>query len=228
MKLTDRQIRQLYSGLVSDYQKCLAMQDPPMTMQQIYNILYHGVYSAVNAPGHPFNALTEIEKRKVFNVLNTFFAATWQYRVQVQPRVNQHYHVSPPPPYEFPQAHLIIIHERQRRLYCCSDDFLFNVVLWNMILSPYPTHINHSSSRTHLHPSQKKSSTTEALTLIIFIVLAAVVLALALVAFYYLLSRYSQNVERLLFNEGWLQASVSILTSAACGVGVGIVIVQPP
>jgi len=221
-QLTDRQIRQLYSGLVCDYQKCLVVQNPPMTLQQIYNILYYGVYHAVNAPDHPFNALPDTEKNKVYLVLNTFFAATWQFRKQVQPRVCQYYYAGPPPPYEFPRTHLIIIQERQRRPYCCHDDFLFNVMLWSMIINYRPMYVGHSSSRTHHHPSQNKSSASDALVILIFVVLAAVVLALTFIAFYYLLSMFSNNLERLLFNEGWVQSCLSLLSITACGAGIGI------
>ncbi len=218
--LTDRQLTQLYYELARDFQMYLTLQNPPMTMQQIYNALYYGMYNSVNENGSFLRELPMSEQLKAYGVLNTFFSATWQYRDARQPIVLV-YFVAPEPKPQ-PKEHLIII---QKQRYCCHDNLFFNLWLWSALTSNNRSYYNLPQTHrhnVHQHPIDKKKSSGEVIALLILAALAAITLALSFIALYYLLSESVSNIERFLFNEGWLQASISFFSMVASGVAFGM------
>src|SRR5436305_6076340 len=76
-KLTDRQIAELYLNLVKHYQACVKDK---MSPSAIYNALNDGIDFILNNPNNSLHDLDIKEHQKVYNILNTFFYATPQYR----------------------------------------------------------------------------------------------------------------------------------------------------
>lgn len=217
--MSDRQQAQLYFGLVRDYSKYTAFQNPPMTMRQIYDALYYGVYHSVNSPDSGLYHLHPSEKLKAFTILNAFFSSTWQYRDQDHSSPIMLYSYTRAPDLQsFPEQHLLVI---QNQRYCCHDDLMFKLWIWSSLAQSrrplYPAGARGRSETRHGHPTQKKSKSGESIALLVLVVLAAFTLALSFIALYCLLSESVHNIERMIFSEGCLQAILSFFSMAAAG-----------
>ena len=219
-KMTDRQQAQLYFGLERDYRKYAALQNPPMTMQQIYDALYYGVYQSVNGTGSDLRTLHPDEQLKAYTILNTFFSATWQYRDNDQ--LVMSYMYKAPEIQLLPREHILII---QHQRYCCHDDYMFRMWLWSTLIHnsrPYGGSSYGHRHNTHHHPHANKKKSSESIALLILVALAAVTLALSFIAFYYLLRESVNSIERIVFKEGCWQSMVSLFSIAASGAASGI------
>ncbi|ASQ46812.1 hypothetical protein [Legionella clemsonensis] len=197
-KFTDNLLATLYLKISSRYRELSEDKLHPNT-QEIYWSMVHELNYELNSPVSRLHELAEEEKFKVFAVLNTFFTSLNSYPSQVP----FNYVFAPQP---------IIIHESRwhhHSCYCPHNDVLFT---WLMLDSISHRHGRWSGvSNHHRHSSKKK----EDLVLILLVVAMVIAVAAAFVAAYYLLRELLDNLERISFNEGWLQAVVNL--SSAIG-----------
>jgi len=224
--LTDARLKQLYYEIADDYSYLCDIKEPyKLNQAQIAEELNRRLYNSLVNPGCPLYNLLDEEKNKAFTVLNTYLRAC-QYNATIHVQNNQlitNFSFQNPPPTTPPTY--VIIDARPRRSYCASNDFLLTWMLFNNLGRSYhprhPTSIYWPSSQnTHSHPSKKEDKDAQAaqfwaLLIVIGIVISAI--ASAFIALYYLLNEIKSNIDRFIYNEGWMQALVSLSSIAASG-----------
>jgi hypothetical protein len=218
-ELTDRQLAELYSGLAHHYQDC---KKKNMSAPEIYSQLTNGVYYTLYTEGvSPLFELSQIEKQKVFNVLNTFFYATPEYRGVPKKFQNQHFFNNGTVAPSVVHYHHHHYHQGYKSYYGRNDSFLMDWLIINQLTQrPYyggyhgPSHggcWGGGSSHGHTSNNQKDN---EALAFLLLLLLAAAVACCAFIAAYYMFSESLDVLERLICNEGMLQAFMTALTMA--------------
>lgn len=208
--LTDRQIAELYFGLARHYKDCV---DKKMDSPEIYNALANGIYYTLNYSDSPLRQLNVYEHRKIYTVLNTFFHATPQYRNVPTAYQGRNFFNDGT---KEPKA-IIHNHNYYTTYYRHNNDFLFNWLLLSQ-LTPRPYYGSYSGSypdHQHGHPTSKNNKKeNESLAFLVLLLLSAAVAACALIALYYLLSETFDSFERFFCNEGWMQATMNLLSMA--------------
>ena len=204
-RMSDAQLRHLYFSIANHYKDCKERKPKP-TPLDMYNELYNGVYASVEQVYMgSFSSLSREEKNKAYTILNTFFYACPEGRAHT---INFAYGLPP---------QISITVNQTCRQYYHHDNFFINWMLLRSLDRPSPSSYNPDDKR-HDHPSKKKDNKGEAVALIVLIALALAACAASFIALYYLLSEAVNSVERFSYNEGWLQASLSLLGMAAGGV----------
>jgi hypothetical protein len=215
--LTDRQLAELYFGLARHYKEC---KERNLPAPAIYNELVNGVYYTLNHPQStsPLKNLPETEKSKVFNVLNSFFYSTPEYR-QV-PRQYQGRNFFN----DGLRIPVILIREDRytANYYRRDDDFLFRWMLINELTNrPYYRRHGYNDSScwgggggTHSHSKEDNKKNGDAMAYLLLLLIAAAVAACAFVAAYYLFSKTFDGLERIFCSEGAFQGLMSLLSMA--------------
>lgn len=220
-KLSDRQIAEIYFGLASHYQDCI-IRSCTYTYEEIYNKLYEGIYCSLNNPFGPLYALSDEEKSTVYAVFNAFFTATPAFKASPPAYQNQHFQ----DPSQLPNSpiNLTAYNEFNHGRYYLTQ-FRWTTIEQACYLryNPYPTstHYNISTSNHHNHPSrheENKSNQGDPHAYMLVLMIGAVVLGCALVSVYYLLSQTVNSLERIYYNEGYLQALTTLMVVAVAPV----------
>lgn len=204
-KLTDNQLAQLYLGLSKDFKELHAKG---YDVNTIYNHLYSRLQYTFTDRHSAFYGFDLENQQAAFGVLNTFFSACPTYRKLPDLEKKDF----------FQKPVQIIVIQNYEHHYCSGPDPFFN---W-LMLSSFMAHSHHGGgvyggSHHHGHGS---NSNSEGLAYLVLIVLALLAAVATLIALYYLFSQFLNSMERFVYNEGWLQATItvaSMLGGAAAG-----------
>ncbi|KTC77024.1 hypothetical protein [Legionella brunensis] len=207
-KFTDNQLANLYLKLGSRYKDLSEQTYPSLTQQQIYQQLLNEIYYELNSPLSNLYGLDYSEQYKVFTVLNTFFNSRPPFAA-LQPEVRPHFVFI---------VQNIDVHDRRwhgHRCYSSTNDVLFTWLLLDS-LSHHRHHHHYNSgcfgsSNHHSHSSKDD----QAKLFLLLVLLAALAVGIAFIAAYYLLRAGADSIERLIHDEGSLQAIISL--SSAMG-----------
>ena len=223
-KLTDRQITELYFSISQHYKDC-SERVPAMEPGEIYNeiatALHWQINGGLNLQYRDFDAG---EKAKMYNVLDTFFHASAQYR-RVQRAEQQQAFFDLAARAAQPQPiHIHHHHHASDRYYSRSDNFLLNWMLLRELNRPYyvggypPAAPAASQNVDHGYRKDDSNKSAELWAMLLLVALAAIAAVLTVIAMYYLLNNTLSGLERFWHNEGWMQASLSLMGMAASTV----------
>ncbi|MDX1836434.1 hypothetical protein DIZ81_01575 [Legionella taurinensis] len=224
---SDNMLSQMYLGLAADYKK-LFEQSPALAPEQIYWTLYFKVYGELANDGSAFYGLDVEGQGKAWAVFNAFIASTPLYSnnfAQLQ---------------QFQREENIKnkLKKRQQLIFIntdpyCRHDALFDWAMLNLYFSSLHAHHHHGGwwgSHHHGHGSND-SINGEGLAFLILLVLVLIAAVLACIALYYMLSQTLNSLERFVWNEGWLQAFITLSSMAAfttAGALLGTMVVASP
>ncbi|RAP35469.1 hypothetical protein B1207_12285 [Legionella quinlivanii] len=223
---TNNDMAKLYLNLSGDYEQLKNHSYPRLNQQQIFSELARRVYQAVNAPNSPWYTLPPEEKNKVFRVLYSFCNSLPQF-AKLDDEYRRHYFNYATYPV-FLQINVYDRHHNYDCYYARHNDFLFTWLMWDAMLNHHNHHGGVDGCCGHNHDHENNG---EAWAMLLLILLAVIAAVLTFIALYYLLQKICSNVERLLFNEGWLQATISLasmLAGAAVGAIVGTFLLSTP
>lgn len=196
-KLTDKQLSDLYAGLMKSYK-----DNPRLPVRLLWERVGCDLDAKMSMNGE-YSQLLPVEKEKVFNVLATFMMATPKWRgvpemerLPVQPDRFR----APINPQRFAQQPIVIV---QPVYYTRSnfDDYLF----WYWLRS--------SDSLNNSHTHYKNKTGEEIVNTVAFLIAATVFLVALYYATFYLLNVILDSIERFSNNEGFLYASISIVSA---------------
>jgi hypothetical protein len=222
-KLTDNLMAQLYLGFANDY---IYLKQQDRTADEIYRNLYFRLHSSFNANLSALCDLEPPEKQRALDALNTFMASCPQYRaLPTHDKVDF-----------FPRAikpvQLNVINNSTH--YCSSSDTIFTWMMLTSIMSN-SNHAHHhhsggccSSSNEHREGS---SNAAQVLALLLLLFLGLLSFVITLLSTYYIISQCLNSMERFLYNEGWLKATMtlgSIIAGGALGAFFGTFIASVP
>ncbi|QRN04479.1 hypothetical protein GH742_11655 [Legionella sp. MW5194] len=225
---SDNMLSQLYLGLAADY-KTLCEKSPKLAPDQIYWTLYFKVYGELANEGSAFFGLNYEEQGKAWAVFNAFIASTPLYRnnfAQLQEFQRQENIKN-----KLKKKHDFILVVNPDP-YCRHDAF-FDWAMLNLYFSSLHAHHHHGGwwgSHHHGHGSSD-SINGEGLAFLILLVVVLIAAVLACIALYYMLSQTLNSLERFVWNEGWLQAFITLSSMAAfttAGALLGTMVVASP
>jgi|GEM_PF-2406219 len=228
-RLSDKQLATLYYDLANHIEDC-KQRNPRPSPIEIYDELWNEVTYTLygQASQSTLKNLDESEKRKAYTVLNTIFYASPLYPERRIPGT------TPPPAYNrYPDLNQPVIinvnHHYHGPRYCQNNDLMFTwLMLRSMNHTPvthstyaYSTNFNrpnqhgHAAYNQHGHANQNKKKTDgSVLAAVVLLCLVIAAAAAAFIAAYYLIREALNSGERFFYNEGWLQASVSLMSMA--------------
>ena len=222
-KLTDRQITELYFAISNHYKDC-SERAPAMDPAEIYNEISTALYWQINSGLNPqYRDLDADEKTKMYTVLDTFFHASAQYRrVQREEQQRAFFNLSARAAQPQP-IHIHHHYPESDRYYSRSDNFLLNWMLLRELNRPYYPGGNlpvpaASQNVDHGHRKDDSNKNAEFWAMLLLIILATIAAVLTVIAMYYLLNNTLSGLERFWYNEGWMQASLSLMGMAASTV----------
>jgi hypothetical protein len=207
---TDKQLSDLYGGLKKQYD-LIIKNNPAISYPELFDKLTFPLVAEINSTNGKYGALDPSEQAKVYSVRDAFLSATPEFRNEKKPmparatnwfnweNFRSTYPLSPRPTIQI----VNVYHTHDRASW--FNDF----ALRYMIMSSF------SNNNT----KNKKQSEDCLKAIAILIAVVAVVLSLYYASMY-LMNVVLDSVDRIAHNEGWFQASVSIL-SAAIGAIVG-------
>lgn len=229
-KLTDRQFSELYLGLANHYADCVEQK---MTTPVMYNELFAAIHYTLNdsQSTSPLKNLNDEEKAKIYNILNTFFHATPEYRnVPEMNKGKKFFNDGTLPP------KIIIIQNSPRvrncRYYRSSSDRFIDWLILNDIMNHshqrgyYRAHYGNThshGSRGGVHHGHNGSSSSKGdnniAEKLMVIILGTAILLGTFVALTYVVTQTNDWIERCVWNEGWMQATIALLgMSVATGI----------
>lgn len=217
-KFTDNNLKLYYGNLLSHYQEIIGRAPLPDS-NQIYNELFIATQYVLEHPQGSLYHLDRIEKNKVYDVFNILFRALPLYG-QMSTQDKEQFKPS------LPQYRSEIYVIGNYRHYDCNNSILYNWLLLNSLTqrccqSGSNVIIVPSSDRAgaiHSHNSEKsRKDIGQLIALLVIIALAAAAAALTFIAFYYMLNQFLNGVERLWYNEGWLNATMLLASSVVFG-----------
>ena len=206
-KLTDKQLADLYASLTASYKN-----NPELSANDLWEQMGCDLDAKMALNGE-YSQLLPAEKVKVFDVLSTFMMATPKWRGvperERRPIAPEVFRAVNEERYTHDRPTIVIV---QPVYYTRSsfDDYLF----WYWLFS----------ANSYNQPQKKSKTGEEVLTDIAIIIAAAVFLVALYYATFYLMNIILDSVERFANNEGWLYASISIL-SALVGALAGAALV---
>lgn len=225
-KFTDNQLAKFFLQLTNDY-NVLASQRVPyqFTPEQIRDELRNRVLFALNSPTSNLywqrlardEPSARIEADKVMHALNTFLSTRPAFARVEDP---QAFYAYPPQIVEIninidqyePYRH------HHYHCYCASNDFLFNWFLYRSIMRPQVIVVGNSSGRDHGHSNKdEKKNNGDLIAFLFFAALAALLVVLALAALYYMIGQALNSLDRIRYNEGWLQGMTTMAGTLAAG-----------
>lgn len=216
-KFTDRKLAELYLSLCKHYNDCVSRTSPKMTDGEIYSELLAGVYQSLNGNDSIFSGMDPLEYEKVYKVLNTFFQA---YKPNTPVQIFQPSKANQGIPTR--QVHVTQTYTH----YCRNNDFLFTWILLDSLNRPY--HCG-GGGNLHRHHDNGGSSLFEGsdgkdILIILGIILALIALVIMYYCLKYLAIEFLNSMERFVYNEGVMQASISILSMIAFGAVAGFIV----
>lgn len=213
-KFTDNLLARLHLGLEDDINK---LQQEGKNPQEIYAYLLSRVNASLTQPDSVFFGFDADEQKNVYEVLNTVFLAHPYSRrvnkverekllvfklVTDDSRLNYHYHP---------------------HCYCPTNDALFTWIMLSSLTNHSHYYGHGGSFNHHGHSSATNSDDCgKLIALLLCIALAAFAVVLTTIALYYLLNQTLNNLERFCYNEGWLQATVTLASTIASGCAAGM------
>jgi hypothetical protein len=229
MKFTDRDLYNLFVGLSIHYKECNE-RVPNMSSTDIACELTKGVKVSLESR-HGENSLRELpesEKLKVYKVLDTFINASPLFRAEPRQRAefNQFLHAA--------NTSVVINNYYGRRHFCDNNSFLTGYIYasafnrMNNSSHPWDCFNNNSNHHSHDNNDDKQGASILALALLVLVIIAAIS---ACIAIYYLVCELVNNIERLWYNEGWLKASITLMsmtvTAALTSILAAAIIASP-
>ncbi|HHF7346269.1 TPA: hypothetical protein ACPSKB_002704 [Legionella feeleii] len=222
-KFTDNQLAKFFLQLTNDYNELAGRRDPQLSMEQIRDELRRRVLFALNNPVSKLYWLSladnqedcQREADKVMHALNTFLSTRPAFARVEEP---QAFFAHP----QFVQINIEIDeyneYRHRRHCYCASNDVLFNWFLWRSIMTPQVVVIDHSPSHSHGRSNKdEKKNNGDVIAFLFLAALAALLLVLATLALYYMLGQALNSLDRIRYNEGWLQGMTTMAGMIAAG-----------
>ena len=208
-KLTDQQVYQLYVGLGVHYKECTDKK-PKMTASAITTELLAGIRASLGAR-YGVNSLQQLppeEQMKVYQVLDTFIKASPLFREE--PRLWDAFYS------ELGMGNLTItINNYSGRHHCCNNNSFFTGYWLGSMNRPWWGPGWSFGGHSHGHSSSDKDGSIWAMLALLAVMAAAV--AATFVAMYFLLRDTADSVGRFWYNEGWMQATVTLVGMAISG-----------
>lgn len=203
MKFTDSQLASLYIKISHEYKK---LKSEGSTDLEIYKKITNSLSYEFTQAGSNFSNLENQEKAIPFIVVNTFFSA-----LTSESRPNYIF---------YPQPNVNLIYTYNHKFYSPTNDVLFTWLLLDSLHhhSFHYHHHHHQSDNSHGHSSKKN----EQQVYLLLVLLAAITAGTALIATYYILREMLNSAERIMYNEGTLQAVLSISSIVASGFASAI------
>jgi hypothetical protein len=201
-QFTDNKLAQLWVHLNLDYTSLVSTN---LQAHEIYQELLNRVRYNLDNPSSTLYGLTIEEQFKVLTALNTFFQACPEY-TRIDHSQKQPFFI-----FHFTQLPECSLSDYNRYQYCSTTDAYFT---WMML-----DRLRHDSysEDTWNKSSYNKDKKGEAWAIFVVVILGALALGAALVALAYLFLDFFDNMERFWHNEGWMQAAISMLATAASG-----------
>lgn len=227
-KFSDNMLSQLYLGLAADY-KALSKKSPALTPEQIYWTLYFKVYGELANSNSAFHELDYEGQGKTWAVFNAFIASTPLYKNNFAQLQQFRREEAIKDKLKKKQSVIFIIDSEPY----CRHNVFFDWAMLNLYFSSLHAHHHHGGwwgSHHHGH-SSSDSINGEGLAFLILVALVLIAAVLACLALYYMLSQTLNSLERFVWNEGWLQAFITLSSMAACtaaGAVLGTLVVASP
>ncbi|WED42329.1 hypothetical protein [Legionella cardiaca] len=212
-RFTDNHLANLYLKLSSKYKALSKQTNPKLDRLQIYQRLLDDIRFELTSPQSHLHQLDPTEHYKVYTVLNTFFSATESTQ---QPSDTRPHYVFTHQP--------VNIHDpcwHEHRCFIPTNDFLFTWLLLDSLSNRGSYHSSGCFGGDSHHEHSSKDS--EAKIFLLLLLFAALTAGMAFIAAYYLIRESIDSIERLWFNEGSLQAIVSLSSAIASTVVTGVV-----
>ena len=212
-KMTDRQLVKVYFSLANHYKECLS-RSPEISVEELYTELFYGVYASLHEDNGQLVGLSDAEQQKVYRVLNTFFDASPKGRQNGSHATTQLYESM------FQRTPPALTQASTSDRY----DFLDHYSTWQLLstLRPqinyyqYPDATGSRAEHGHFNYAMNQrggESSVSAMLLVLAISVASI--ACNVWAAYYLLNETLQASERLVYGEGRMQASLTLLSMAS-------------
>lgn len=214
--LTDERIRDLYLGLANHYQDC--RENKKLDLHDTYNQLYYHLYHSLNDAGASLSYLLPEEKMKAYTVLNTFFYASPQFKTLPSPVSGTFFMYG-----EALQSTVVII-DPAPKYHCQHNDFFLNMILLNSLHRSSYSYFayRHRGSNIHTHDQSAQDKKNQAMAGLLLVAVVAAIAASAFIALFYLVRQMLNSAERFYYNEGWMQASLTMLSIAVSGIAMGM------
>lgn len=235
-KFTDNQLAELYSGLSAHYDQ---LKTAGFDETTIFQQLAHSIKQMFDDPTNKLHNLAIpnqthyneeernkinfliAEQYKVWNVLAVVYASKTKSAMTASqvPHLRDLY-----------SRPITILHVLPPEIPYCRHD---NDILW------WLTFNNMSHFHSHHHASHGLSgcgggsgkSDGEVFFFFLLLVIAAIAIILAAYCLYYIMKEFLNSIERFVFNEGWLQASITLsamLAGGAAGAAAGTLLAATP
>lgn len=209
-KLSDKQIAHLLLDIATRYNTCRERNSSP-DMQKIYSELYsymhYSIYGSISSKS-TMNRLDQVERENAFRVLRIFIASTPEFE-KLTLEEQQSLFTKP----------ALIGESLITRPFCCKDnDKYFE---WSKLRDQIQAS-NQQLAAEARSKCCKPSRYSGAIMKYLILSIAALAGGLAFVALYYLLSQTLDNAERIMYDEGWLQAFLSFFAMAAAGTAAAL------
>lgn len=195
--LTDRLLAQLYLNLARDYER---LQGEGRSEIQIYNELHQRISYSLQGAMSSLSSLAPEEQEKAFNVLSIFMEARCSDSFN-----HQHAREALQQDIHRTKASVVVVHHYP--VYCRHNDNIWLTwMMMNSLSRPLYPRYPHSASHHHGH-RREEDKKADALSILAVIAISTV----ALGAVYYTVNEALNACERFYHNEGWLQASITLL-----------------
>ncbi|MGQ3890247.1 hypothetical protein ACQUW5_14660 [Legionella sp. CNM-1927-20] len=220
-RFTDNQLGQIYLGMYEDYTSYL---NSGYTSQAIHEFISAKLFYSLNDPTSSLCGLPEAEKQRVWAVYYAFINSTPSFRNQYPSETQQkqfwkNFNVQKPP---------VVVIENSKH-YCAHNTLLDWLLLDSFLNSFNRPHVHYNNRHSHRHKDEKNKG--ELIAGLIMLAVMTFAVAASLIALYYILKKFLDDVERFIFNEGQLKAAISlasIVGGAAAGALFGTFIASMP
>jgi hypothetical protein len=151
---------------------------------------------------------------KAYTVLNTFFYASPQFKTLPSTRGTFFM-------YGEPLQSTVLIIDRTPKYHCYGDGFFLNMML-NALPRPSYWYFPFGRGNTHTHDESAQGKKNQAMAGLLLVVVVTAIAASAFIALFYLMRQMLNSAERFYYNEGWMQASLTMLSTAVSGIAMGM------
>ncbi|MFC3908149.1 hypothetical protein ACFORL_03555 [Legionella dresdenensis] len=207
-KLSDSDLSNLYLYFSNTFKERYVSGNA----QQVFHELWNELFYWVTDPNCELSQLPYAEKQRAFLILDTAIKSLPEFRQSGHTPMN----------FFIPPAKIEIhVHHHHHKKYRHFDNVITEIFLWGALwnyLFPSYTHNSHGHNNN-------------AFNNFLYRLISAVAVIVAVGAFYYLIGHLFNGFERMLHNEGWMQATVSLastLAGAAGGALLGYYVVSVP
>ncbi|WP_419419149.1 hypothetical protein ACNVED_11440 [Legionella sp. D16C41] len=221
-RFTDNQLAEIYLSMYNDYTNNL---NNGLTLSETHQFIYSKLFHSFNEPKSSLYNLPTEERQRVWGVYYAFLNSTPSFRHQYQTERQQQQFWNT---FNTQKPQVIIINNRDRHY--CAHNTVFDWLLLNSLINYNRPYVNYNRpSNYHRHDDNNKNGNF--LLFLLLLVLTTLAVAATLIALYYILREFVNSAERLIFNEGQLQAAItmaSIAGGAAAGALFGTFIASMP